>query len=272
MDDTGEVFTDNPYIFTVTCSRTLIANFTKLQYEVIVEMNGEFGSTTGSGMYDAGETAIAGIVGDSCYRFKNWTINGEVVSLSNPYEFIVTEDVTIVANFYILDFDTYCPTLWNNTFMLDLRKLREVFGEIVGCKWYKNDVWEEETQTIDEFSYSAGPKETDLLEPAPTWYSFHIITQKYGELCSTPKSINNYITAPPPDVNMWVHPNPVLSGAPFTVENVVKNDEIRVFNQYGICVYTGIAAGETITLALHVEAGAYVIWANEKQVKVVIIK
>jgi hypothetical protein len=71
---------------------------------------------------------------------------------------------------------------------------------------------------------------------------------------------------------MWVHPNPVLSGAPFTVENVVKNDEIRVFNQYGICVHTGIAAGETITLTLHVEAGTYVIWANDKQVKVVIIK
>jgi hypothetical protein len=272
MEDGLVVSTDAEYTFTVTESRTLIANFNKFQYVVIAEADEEYGYTEGSGVYDAGATASVKVIEYECHRFKNWTINGKVVSLSNPYEFTVTEDVTIIANFHILDFDTYCPTLWNNTFLLDMRKLRETYGEIIGCKWFKNDVWEEETQTIDEFSYSAGPKETDLLEAAPTYYSFHLITQNYGELCSTPKFINNYIMAPPPNVKIWVHPNPVLSGAPFTVENVVKNDEIRVFNQYGICVYTGIANGETITLTLHVEAGAYVIWANEKQVKVVIVK
>ncbi|MCL2510904.1 MAG: T9SS type A sorting domain-containing protein [Bacteroidales bacterium] len=63
-----------------------------------------------------------------------------------------------------------------------------------------------------------------------------------------------------------------MSGAPFTVEGVAKNDEVRVYNQSGICVHTAIATGETITLTLYVESGVYVVRANEKQVKVVIVR
>jgi hypothetical protein len=37
-------------------------------------------------------------------------------------------------------------------------------------------------------------------------------------------------------------------------------------------VHSAIANGETITLTLHVEAGVYVVRANEKQVKVVIVR
>jgi hypothetical protein len=71
---------------------------------------------------------------------------------------------------------------------------------------------------------------------------------------------------------MLVHPNPVMSDVPFTVEGVAKNDEIRVYNQYGNCVHTAIANGETITLTLNLQAGMYVVKAEGKQVKVVVVR
>jgi len=59
---------------------------------------------------------------------------------------------------------------------------------------------------------------------------------------------------------------------PFVVEGVASGDEVRVYNQYGNCMYTGIATGETITITLHVEAGVYVVRAEGKQVKVVVVR
>jgi hypothetical protein len=272
-EDDKEVSTDADYPFTVTGPRTLTAHFEKIRYQVIAIVDDEYyGYTTGSDIYDAYTTATVEAWSSDCYRFKNWTIDDQIVSTSNPYEFTVTGNVTLVAHFFTLDFDTYCPTLWNNTFMLDLKKLEEDGYDVIGCKWYKNDAEQKYTRTIDEFSYSAGPKATDLLEPAPTYYSFRLITRNRGELCSTLKFINNNIAFPTPENKMWAHPNPVLSGVPFTVEGVAKNDQVRVYNQYGICISNAIATGETITLTLNVQAGVYVVRANEKQVKVVIVR
>jgi hypothetical protein len=155
--------------------------------------------------------------------------------------------------------------------MLDLKKLEEEGYIVIGCKWYKDGIEQPFTRTIDQFSYSAGPKATDLLEFGIP-YSFRLITRNRGEICSTLKIINNNIIYYSSGDKMWAYPNPVMSGVPFTVEGVAKDDEVRVYNQYGICVHNAIANGETITLTLHVQAGVYVVRANEKQVKVVIVR
>jgi hypothetical protein len=224
-------------------------------------------------MYEAGATASVTAFSSGCCLFKNWTDkDGKEVSKSNPYEFTVTENVTLVANFSSLDFDTYCLTMWNNTLMLNLKKLREEGYNVIGCKWFKNGIELSSTNTINDFSYSAGPKPTDLLEPAPTYYSFRLITGNHGEICSTVKSINLNVTSPASNDKLWAYPNPVAAGVPFTVEGVTKDDEIRVYNQYGTCVSSAIATGETIVLTLNVQAGVYVVRANEKQVKVVIVR
>ena len=262
------------YNHIVTESDTLIVNFEIPKYSVTAIANDTtYGSTKVTGSYDACTTAQVEALKDDCYRFVNWTtINGEFVSKENPYSFEVTKDITLIANFSALDFDTYCPILWNNTFMLDLKKLREEGFDIIGCKWYKNGIEEVNTRTINEFSYSAGPKATDLLEPEPTYYMFRIITRNRGELCSTLKSISYDGMTPAPDDKLWAYPNPVTSGMPFSVEGTAKGDEVQVYNQSGICVHSTIAGGETIILTLHVEAGVYVVWANGKQVKVIIIR
>jgi hypothetical protein len=272
-EDDEPVFTDAQYPFTVTRPRTLTANFEKISYNIIAEISAEYeGFTEGSDIYDACSMARVEAFTSDCYRFKYWTLNDEVVSIDNPYEFPVTENVILVAHFYALDFDTYCPTLWNNTFMLDLRKLEEEGYMVIDCKWYKNGIEQPVTRTIDNFSYSAGPNVNDLLEPAPTYYSFRLITRNRGELCSTLKYINPNLTFPDSNDKLWAHPNPVMSGVPFTVEGVAKDDEVRVYNQYGMCVSSAVANGESITLILNVQAGVYVVRANEKWVKVVVVR
>jgi hypothetical protein len=268
------VSTDNPYTFTATESRTLIADFGKLSYNIIAEVNNsDYGYTTGSGLYESCTTARVEAFTISCYRFENWTVNGVEVSKNNPYSFEVKEDITLIANFSGLDFDTYAPTLWNNTFMLDLRKLEDELFGVLSCKWFKNGIEERNTRTINEFSYSAGPKITDLLEPAPTWYMFQITTRNYGTLCSTHKTLAHIpFHTPAPNNNLVIYPNPTLSGSSFTVEGVVEGDIVQVFNQYGICVNSTIAKGNSISLTLNVQTGTYLIQAGNKQGKIVVLR
>ena len=250
----------------------MTANFDKRLYEVIAEISdGNYGYTTGSGWYNAGDIARVEVFVDDCYRFSNWTINDKVVSISKIYEFEVTEDVTVTANFNVLDFDTYAPTLWNNTFMLNLRRLESEGYDVTDCRWYKNGDEEEETRTINAFSYSAGPAITDLLETAPTWYKFKLITSNRGDLCSTHKTITGYTSPPGTDEKLVIYPNPVLLGNSFTVEGVSEGCTVLVYNQYGICVRSVVATQNPVTITLdNVQPGSYLIRADGKQGKVVI--
>ena len=204
------------------------------------------------------------------YQFQNWTKNDLVVSYNNVYEFSVTEDITLIANFYGLDFDTYAITLWNNTFMLNLKKLAEDGYDVIGCLWFKNGIEEKETNTIDQFSYSAGPNKTDLLEFAPTYYMYQLITTNFGNLFSSKKIIQNYnLTS---KNNISIFPNPIKSGDILTIKGVEKGSFINIYNQYGIHVIKIEAKENTVTFAMDVPAGIYFIHNYNKEVKIVIIK
>lgn len=54
---------------------------------------------SGDGNFASGETATATATPNTGYAFVNWTENGEVVSTSAEYGFIVTENRQLVANF-----------------------------------------------------------------------------------------------------------------------------------------------------------------------------
>jgi len=251
----------------------LTANFTLKTYEVVAIVNDEeYGFTDGSGIYTIGSSAHVEAFTSGCYRFVNWTIDGKVVSKERIYIFTVERDVTVIANFDALDFDTYAPTLWHNTFMLNLKRLKEEGYKIVGCEWYKNGDLEPDTRTIDEFSYSAGPQKTDLLEPAPTWYMFKLFTTSHGPLCSTHKMLDNNPFYAAPDGDLTIYPNPAPSGNAFTVEGVAEGCTVLVYNQYGICVCSVVATENPFTITLdNVQAGTYLIRADGKQGKVVIV-
>jgi len=228
---------ETSYSLTVTETHTLTANFGNRLCEVIATVNNEeYGVTTGSGIYNAGSSVRVEATTNGCHRFVNWTIEGKEVSKNRIYIFTVMEDVTVVANFYALDFDTYAPTLWNNTFMLNLRKLKEEGYAVTGCEWYKNGE-EVETRTIDEFSYSAGPKITDLLETAPTWYMFKLFTSSHGPLCSTHKTFDYNPVYNSEDGDVIIYPNPASGELNIECKDVVEDistmTNIEIFDVMG---------------------------------------
>ena len=66
--------------------------------EVLVN-NNTMGRATGGGDYKEGETATLIATPAANHRFVNWTKGEEIVSTEATYSFVVTEDVTLTANF-----------------------------------------------------------------------------------------------------------------------------------------------------------------------------
>jgi hypothetical protein len=273
-EDDEEIYYEEDYPFTIERSRTLTAHFEKTIYIVNVIPNDTlYGNTTGSGTYDLNYLVTAKAFAKEGYQFLNWTIDDQFVSSSPIYEFEVTQSVTIVANFYGLDFDTYAATLWDNTFMLNLRLLTDEGYDVTDCKWFKNGKEEKETHTIDAYSYSAGPKPTDLLELDPVFYSFQIMIKNGSLLNSTIKKLieyeSHYVPLKSP---LFVYPNPVMSGETFKVEGATQGSMIEVYNQYGVCVNRTTARNEIETMSLNLPAGVYIIRNDNKTTRITIIR
>ncbi len=89
------------YSFKVEEPRTLVANFEVIPVRTITASvdPAEGGSVVGAGDYLEGETATLTASAAGGYQFANWTVEGVEVSANNPYEFEVTGDLHLVANF-----------------------------------------------------------------------------------------------------------------------------------------------------------------------------
>ena len=59
----------------------------------------EYGSVTGAGVYEDGQTVILTATPEEGYIFMFWSENEEMVHDDNVYEFVATEDRTLVAHF-----------------------------------------------------------------------------------------------------------------------------------------------------------------------------
>ena len=98
------VSTSASYTFTVTSSRTLVANFTINSYTITATANPTNGGTvSGGGTFNYGQSCTVSATSNANYTFTNWTEGGNVVSTSTNYTFTVTSNRTLVANF------TYVP-------------------------------------------------------------------------------------------------------------------------------------------------------------------
>ena len=99
----NEVVSDNAtYSFTVTEDAAYVANFEPVvnSYTITATTNPEEGGTVeGAGTYAEGETCTLTATANEGYSFINWTQDGEVVSNSQTYSFVVTEAAEFVANF-----------------------------------------------------------------------------------------------------------------------------------------------------------------------------
>jgi len=59
-------------------------------------------------------------------------------------------------------------------------------------------------------------------------------------------------------------------GSQLTIENVVKDSPIFVYNQAGVRVHSAIATGDSITLNLQFPAGVYLIQIGDRTIRVVV--
>ena len=64
--------------------------------------NAEWGTVTGADKYLEGTTATLTAISNTGYKFVNWTKGGGEVSTNSTYEFLVEENVELVANFEAL--------------------------------------------------------------------------------------------------------------------------------------------------------------------------
>ena len=64
-----------------------------------VTATAENGTVEGAGIYEQGAEATLTATAAEGYEFVNWTVDGAEVSTENPYTFVVTANVALVANF-----------------------------------------------------------------------------------------------------------------------------------------------------------------------------
>ncbi|MHB8871690.1 MAG: InlB B-repeat-containing protein, partial [Candidatus Doudnabacteria bacterium] len=96
------VSTSSSYTFTINGNRTLVANFTAIQYSVNLSSNPSNGGTTsGGGTYNSGSSVTVTATPNNGYTFTNWTDNGSISSLNSSYTFILNNDKYLIANFNV---------------------------------------------------------------------------------------------------------------------------------------------------------------------------
>lgn len=106
--ENGNVVSTTPaYSFTVSASRTLVANFTQDPTFLITTTSAPVsgGTTSGGGNYYSGQTATVAATANAGYNFANWSENGNVVSTSASYSFTVNGATSLVANFVLQQYN-----------------------------------------------------------------------------------------------------------------------------------------------------------------------
>ncbi len=95
-----QVSINSNYTFTVTQNTDLVAHFQGDAFIVTALANpADGGNITGEGEYAYGDLVTMTATALNDYEFINWTENGSVVSSDDIYEFEITENRNLVANF-----------------------------------------------------------------------------------------------------------------------------------------------------------------------------
>lgn len=93
---------DNPYTFQIYGDTEVTPMAAANSYTVATSVNDQtMGSASGGGSYNYNTSCTLTATPENGYHLVNWTVNGTVVSTSNPYTFTVEDDTTVQANFAI---------------------------------------------------------------------------------------------------------------------------------------------------------------------------
>ena len=110
------VSTEPQYSFTVTEEANYVANFIVDPVSFVVTASAnptEGGIIIGAGTYTRNTTCTLSARANNGYFFYNWTnAAGEIVTFESEFSFVVTEDITYIANFMVspahdTDYTTY---------------------------------------------------------------------------------------------------------------------------------------------------------------------
>jgi hypothetical protein len=110
-----EVSTNPIYQFTISGNKILVANFTAvppIQFAVtVLSIPSAGGTTSGGGAFNAGSLVTVTATPNPGYTFTNWTENGTVITSSISYQFTISGNRTLVANFTAVPPIQYTVTL-----------------------------------------------------------------------------------------------------------------------------------------------------------------
>lgn len=111
--------------FTVQSSTSIIAHFNIKSFSVSAGvLPSTYGTVEGMGIYKMGDVAHLTAIPNSGKQFLNWTQNGDIVSNEGNYEFIVSSNVELTANFV------------NNLFQITATIDPIEAGQIIGAGYY----------------------------------------------------------------------------------------------------------------------------------------
>ena len=110
-----EVSTSSSYQFAMKGNKALVANFAPVPLgNFAVNLSSSpaaGGTTTGSGPYEIGTNVTVSAAANQGFTFTNWTENGTVVSTSSSYQFAITANRTLVANYKNVPASQFAVTL-----------------------------------------------------------------------------------------------------------------------------------------------------------------
>jgi len=161
------VSTTNPYSFTVTADRALVANFIKsdvVTYTITTSGNPSTGgSTSGAKKYKQGESVTVSAIVEPCFVFLNWTENGNIVSANANYTFTATSDSDLQANFIAKEFNVIAePTIGGKV----TGQLTYVCGAVVNVTATPNPGYKFNGWYADNKLISAQPTDDINIESA----------------------------------------------------------------------------------------------------------
>jgi hypothetical protein len=96
VTDTNSVSIEHAYTFAITQPGEALPAHSTVD---TVTYPLDAGDTAGLGLYTNGNTCTVSAVARPGYRFSNWTDNDKTVSTSDTYQFPVTLNRSLVANF-----------------------------------------------------------------------------------------------------------------------------------------------------------------------------
>ena len=101
----SQISTNANYTFTVSGSRTLVAQFQAQSYTISVSASPSNGGTvSGAGSYNYGQSCTLTATPATGYTFVKWTKNGTQVSTNASYTFTVTTSSSYMAHFQIVSY------------------------------------------------------------------------------------------------------------------------------------------------------------------------